>query len=601
MRTLGLIFSCGLGVLGAGCIFDISEATLTGSGGNGGDGGAGATNPNGGGGSNPQGGNGANGGDGGNGGTPDGGNGGDGGGGAPPTICETTCAKLDECFGAGNCQERDFDCADPTLNCVGECLENAECQVITDFFNGILTQDLSECLPACPQPKCNPDELGAGETINALCGVFVDAAGDGSAAGTKNDPTKDLAAALALTPVGKSVYICGSGSFEGTFTVRPGVSIYAGLTCGWERDDAQKPTLIAPGGSSSPTVSFSGPGASTLQNFEIIGPLAAGMPTTESSIAVLINRTTVTFRRMRVEAMPGEAGLAGADPAGSGAPGDNGDSAPVQCASAPPLGGTTMCGSIATDGGAGRACAATNGFGSNGLNNTPPGGAAGNYTTACVMAAPGTQGLMGAGGPSGLGQGMVNLGGFTPATGASQAPPGGHGGGGGGGGARNNNTGGGGGAGGCGGAGGFGGMGGGASFAIAVLAASITVEDSVLVASQGGRGGAGANGQMGGAGGARGQGLSSGSGCDGAVGGNGGQGGPGGGGPGGPAALIATFDGVLNVDAETCTASSTPSGGSRGAGATQGSEVGGVGEQGLGCQEINYANQTGNPATCIAH
>lgn len=600
MRTLGLMLSCGLGFLAAGCIFDISEATLTGSGGNGGNGG-GASSPNGGGGSNPDGGNGGDGANGGNGGAPQGGSGGDGGGGSPPTGCASTCAKLDACFGAGHCEERGFDCADETLNCAGECLKDSDCQALSDFFIGVLTPDLIDCLSGCPQPKCNPDELGPGETINPVCGVFVDAAGDASGAGTRGDPTNDLAAALAMAPMGRAVYICGSGSFEGNFSVQPGLSIYGGLSCDWQRDEEQKPTLVAPGGSSSPTVSFAGVGVSALQNFEIIGPIASGLPTTESSIAVLINRTSVTFRRMRVEAMPGETGLSGATASGTGAIGDNGDSAPAVCSATAPAGGATICGSTSTSGGAGRPCSSTNGSGSNGSNNPVGSGTAGTFTTVCVMATAGVQGGMGGAGPSGLGQGVIDLNGFTPATGAAQAPTGGPGGGGGGGGARLNNTGGGGGAGGCGGAGGFGGAGGGASFAIAVVVASITVEDSVLVASQGGRGGGGATGQLGGAGGVGGQGLSTGNGCDGALGGNGGQGGPGGGGPGGPAALIATFDAVLNVDAATWTASTAPSGGARGAGAVQGSEVGGVGEQGMGCQEINYATRTGNAATCITH
>ncbi|MBK6515674.1 MAG: hypothetical protein IPG04_16635 [Polyangiaceae bacterium] len=72
--------------------------------------------------------------------------------------------------------------------------------------------------------------LPTGESIPGECGVFVAAGATG--AGAKDDPTSDLAAALASVPANKAVYICGTDTFTGTFTAQGGRSIFGGLACG---------------------------------------------------------------------------------------------------------------------------------------------------------------------------------------------------------------------------------------------------------------------------------------------------------------------------------------------------------------------------------
>ena len=155
-------------------------------------------------------------------------------------------------------------------------------------------------------PGCIPSMLPTGESIPGECGLFVAAGATG--AGTKDDPTSDLAAALASVPANKAVYVCGTDTFTGTFTVQGGRSIFGGLACGgWTYDAASRPKLV--GGADSPTLAISGSGATKLEDFDVesVDAVAAGA----SSIGVLVDGTSADFARVDVTAKAGATGAVG--------------------------------------------------------------------------------------------------------------------------------------------------------------------------------------------------------------------------------------------------------------------------------------------------
>jgi hypothetical protein len=454
---------------------------------------------------------------------------------------------------------------------------------------------------------CVPNELAAGESLDASCGVFVDFAGSG--AGTKDAPTNDLQAALQQAQAGKAVYICGTDTFTGSFTLEGGISIYGALNCDWTFNAAAKPKLV--GNVDVPTLVLTGAGATRLEDLELENPnaLAPGA----SSIGLLVSETTLNAARLRISTGNGAAGAAGVAPGGTGTLGGNGTVGGAGCVSAQSVpggaGSVNMCGggvlSAGGDGGNGNVLAGGNGTA--GDANPPNPAAIANAGSGdpgpgtCTPGGNGAAGQPGGVGLGGGGLGVVTTSGFSSVDGQAGQSAGGPGqGGGGGGGARGADvcvgnaaaSGGGGGAGGCGGAPGSGGGGGGSSISIVVFNAAFNGDGLELFTQTGGVGGAGSSGQPGGGGGQPGLGGANG-GCAGGQGGQGGRGGAGGGGLGGHSLGIA-----IQSNSEPTLTNSTHTIGNPGAAGLGGNggpnNLGGTGDPGQRCLVLDF-----DTADCI--
>jgi hypothetical protein len=417
-----------------------------------------------------------------------------------------------------------------------------------------------------------------GEAVPATCGIFVQANETG--AGTPTDPTGDLAQALLDVPNAQAVYICGSDTFTGSFTMPGGRSIFGGLACGaWTYDDTQRPKLM--GNPDVPTLVVSGPGATKLEDFDVENPPAVALGA--SSIALVVETATTDIARCNLTSGTGAAGPDGADqPQTNGAVGAGGMTGVNACVSAVQNDGAPLtmndCGggnvSVGGSGGDGLVANGTDGadgtvgsLGSGGIGQPNMG----MWSCGVGTGGGGDNGSPGSPGSPGSGKGTLASSGFTPAPGGagSGGTPGQ--GGGGGGGAKGQAgcagaSGGAGGAGGCGGTGAQGGGGGGASVALVALNADITVMNSTLLTAAGGTGGTGGLGQPGASGGNPGfGGMGSGPAlpaCPGGLGGVGGAGGGGGGGRGGHSSPI------VFVGPEPMVTSSTLTKGMGGAGGT---------------------------------
>ncbi len=174
-------------------------------------------------------------------------------------------------------------------------------------------------------PGCIPSMLPTGESVPAECGVFVNASATGS--GTKADPTGDLADALSTVPENRAVYICGTDTFTGTFTLAGGRSIFGGLACAdWSYDAASRPRFL--GIEDSPTLIVSGNGETKLEDLLIESPDAVGVGA--SSIALMIVSASVDVARSDISAGAGAKGASGmefpapAQAGGNGMPGTSG-------------------------------------------------------------------------------------------------------------------------------------------------------------------------------------------------------------------------------------------------------------------------------------
>ena len=431
----------------------------------------------------------------------------------------------------------------------------------------------------------------AGGPVGDDCGVFV-AQGAGGGSGTKDSPVGSVAAALAM---GKSrIYLCAE-TFVEAVALPAGTSIYGGLDCqsDWSWSGSDKSGIEGPADAIALTIS--GSGSSTVADVTVtaVDAVAAGA----SSIAALVDGSTVDF--VRVDLVAG-AGMAGDDgevhtdaqaPNGSGGLAGTNDSGgacnTTQIPIAGGLGGEAVVCPAGVDSGKG-------GNGGNGTNAATGDPGAGGEPSDAVWGLGGSgegdpppctggEGKLGDSGPVPA-SGVSGLGGLT-ATGYE--PPlsvnGGHGqpgqGAGGGGGAntclngssqpRTGPSGGGGGSGGCGGLGGNGGQSGGSSIALISLDAMVTLSASTLSAASGGDGGAGEIGQQGGNGGGPGSSGGSGS-CFGGQGGSGGRGAPGGGGLGGHSLGIAFTGTAPSYEPTDVTISVASTSAAGGIGATDG-------------------------------
>lgn len=456
-----------------------------------------------------------------------------------------------------------------------------------------------------PPPECVP--AVANGAVADTCGIFVSSSlgDDATVQGTKANPFKTLAAAVAAAGQAKvPVYACAE-SFTEPVTVTATLALFGGLDCtmGWIHVQDAKTTLTAAADTVPLTLSNA---ASSVQivdfKVEAVGATVDG----GSSIAVIADAVAASFTRCELTAGNGVKGADGMMPAMTPGPtkasdmliaGNDGSDAcsnPTMV-----LGGlpkeNNLCGlgsnPVGGVGGTGFVGFGANGSASPANVQTALGGTGqpGLGAWSCVAGFVGDGGLNGETGMDGAGAagmtalGQLTLAGYVGVSGLSggDGKPGQ---GGGGGGAAKGKancagaSGGGGGTGGCGGLGGTGGKAGGASIGLVSLGATLSFATVSITVGNGGAGGDGGEGRIGKTGGIGGLGgVGSGtalSACDGGKGGAGGFGGKGGGGRGGHVIGIAA-SGSTAPNATTVTfTKGTPGDGGKGAMVLQDGEPG---------------------------
>lgn len=448
-------------------------------------------------------------------------------------------------------------------------------------------------------------DLVEGEAVGADCGVFVKAGATGD--GSQGSPYGTIQDAVDNIKTAKRIYVCGGDTFNGSVELPGGVSLYGALDCdGWKFAAANaKPRIL--GDADVPALAITEAGTTRIDHLDVESPNAVAVG--GSSIAVLVRTTTVTLDHCALIAGDGAKGEDGApfgaiaQSGGMGMPGSQGCQDSSTHAGGGP-GTNPVCADQAGGGGGNGQSSGSGGPGGPGDPNLMGGTAGvGQSGSQCTPGGQGDGGMPGNPGLAGSGIGQLEGSDYTPAPAPPAGGPGdpGYGGGGGGGAHRCELTptagpgGGGGGAGGCGGAAGRGGLGGGASFALAIVTADVTIVDSALTAGAGGEGGNGGAGQTGGLGGDGGpKGVVNGSNnsganaCAGGPGGAGGRGGAGGGGAGGPSAAIARVDSVVDRQGNVAvTVGSSGAGGPGGDNEGQGSS-GPEGDAGAVCEVLVF-------------
>jgi hypothetical protein len=385
------------------------------------------------------------------------------------------------------------------------------------------------CIDNLSDPKCTQ------ETST----IFVSQAkGIDSNPGTKVAPFQTIGAALSkITPERRRIILC-----EGTYnedislaSAHNGVSLFGGFDCDWNPKQT-KPVL---GSSANPFKIDSVTGLSMADL-----SIEAKDAQSGSSIALLVNASDVTLKRMRLVAGAGAKADTVTLTPFSNFPSQstlNGIIAPDASHGGAPNPVTCPGGAITTGGKGGD----LGNSGAPGLPGSPNGGTLSN----CADNRDGQTGVSPAPAAGATVAGRIDSTGWVPQAGE----PGANGGPGqgGGGGYGNAGGGGGGGAGGCGGAGGPGGKGGGASIALAASGGHVIVaSSSVLIAKNGGTGGDGVAGQ-GPQPEAGFRGTPSGNACQGGAGGMGGTGAAGGGGAGGLSAAVVYKGSKPTIETDT--------------------------------------------------
>ncbi len=426
--------------------------------------------------------------------------------------------------------------------------------------------------------NCTPNGM---DSVADECGVFVSSSKgfDIAGAGSKIEPFKTLAAAVARAAEDtKRVYACAE-IYSETLTLPAGVMLYGGLDCNkkWLYSGSKSTLTAGPDEVPLKVVGSAGPASAT----DFIVQAADAKKPGGSSIALIVAQATVGLTRCTIlpgKGAPGKPGSTPMDNVGSSDPSDptiKGNNGVDACdsgsqsfggdskenpfcplATGGSVGGSGGVGTI-LNGGGGVASTATpqTALGGKGQQNSDPswGCAVGTGTTG-MNGFPGDDGA-GATGDKGLGK--VDASGYVGVSG-KDGSDGKHGQGGGGGGAAKGKancagaSGGGGGVGGCGGKGGKGGMAGGSSIGIVSVGAMVSFVDVNILVGTGGEGGVGGDGKAGGAGGLYGLGGQGSKvvpytlpGCQGGAGGTGGGGGKGGGGRGGHAIGLAMTGSVM--------------------------------------------------------
>ncbi len=423
-------------------------------------------------------------------------------------------------------------------------------------------------VPDCPEdPADGPVPSG--------CGIWVSASqGYDENKGTRAAPVRTLTRAVELAKNGpRRVYACNETWFD-VLLVPSNVSLHGGFDCqhGWAYVGTEgKRAMLTPLSPIGMTWIAGGQEENVLLTDFHVEAISADEPGGSSLGVFFRGDAPLTIRRCEIIAGNGADGTDGepgsqpdqthpdGEPAEAGIPGNAGGdacSAPVSMGGDAPVHtcptGTSKGG---TGGDAGLMLAANGADGEPAAD--PPEGKGGLGEQSAPTCTNGQFGEFGATGASGLGgaftQAQITAEGYLGSAG-QDGQPGQHGKGGGGGGATFGSTavcgavnpggaaGGSGGSGGCGGKPGRGGQAGGSSICVAVhtsnaVLGKITVEETHLVAADGGNGGKGGKPQPGGIwglGGAGGAGMGSiKPGCKGGPGGYGGDGGYGGGGMGG--------------------------------------------------------------------
>lgn len=416
-------------------------------------------------------------------------------------------------------------------------------------------------------PSCDASAspLEDGCVVDEDFGVFVSPKGsDETGEGTRERPYGTLGHAVELAvSEGKRVYACATeGVFEETLALNAeheGLELFGALDCSdWTPNPALRAPVLAPEGSALVIEGVTE--GVTVESFRFEAP-DAELPG-ESSVAGFIQSSkNVTLRSVTLVAGDGADGANGvtepvAFPAKSELDGHAGTATTpgakvvVECAA----GGTT-------EGGVGGTIDPSGG-GPGMPNHEGPGGEAGLVGESCGSGGTGQDGADAPASPAGAGaqsHGTLGPSGWQPADG-EPGTPGLPGQGGGGGAGAPTGGGGSGGGGGCGGVGGAQGQGGGASIALLLLDAPVTLLDAELVAGRAGRGGAGDGGQAGqkefGFAGSFGPGA-----CGGGAGGLGGDGGAGGGGAGGLSVGLAIQGEAPSLEETTLTPGTAGAGG----------------------------------------
>ncbi len=388
-------------------------------------------------------------------------------------------------------------------------------------------------------PTCKGAPKDDPSCVSDAAGVFVSAAGDDAAAGTKSAPVKTLSAALGKRGAKKSVFVC-EGIYAETLTLgasENGLGVYGGFGCADWAYTGVKPVI---GASSGLKVDGITSGA-TFSDVQFVA--ADAVEDGASSIAATVsNSSGIVFERVSFKAGAGKTGTAGI--AGATAASDKalaGDSA-IGPTPAP----SRVCKCIASG--------VTVGTSTGGGGGIPNGGGAGGEPLITPPTPSGATGAPGGGAvtkcsPSGFGAdgsdapagidasksdliGTLEAYAWMPRRGADAEIGKTAQGGGGGSGISGGGAGGAGGCGGCPGLAGTGGAGGGSSLALVTAGSTLSFRDSEFAPSNAGDGGNGGAGGMGAIGGIGGSGASGGCGA-----GNGGKGGDGGAGAGGAGGL----------------------------------------------------------------
>ncbi|WP_437293035.1 hypothetical protein [Sorangium sp. So ce426] len=443
-------------------------------------------------------------------------------------------------------------------------------------------------------PSAEPSEETCLESLAARrvqdrCGVFVSALwGDDGNPGTKEEPVKTLAHAIAIAPRARGrVIVCNENYFE-AITLPSGIDLLGGYDCfgtrpWWKHhtermtnflvtlrpplDNAVPITVVAAQGDGE----VANDGVSTIVDMNVLQEWRLGLGL--SSIAMRLRPgAVVEVLRSVIQADGAEKGEDGEDAGYFAPPASYGEIGAIgrdACSAATVAGAPavrTVCGDLVSTGGkGGDGYPDRGGDAADGKPLPTPnpgdaglGGVGAKDGATCDDGRRGEDGAAGAPGAAGQGGRLTEAGweGVPGSQGGTGAPGQGGGGGGGAPGGRSacgnaalgGASGGSGGGGGCGGTGGKGGGGGGASIAIFAHAGSkLTLRETRVITGRGGAGGRGGEGQMGG------QGVQGGPpgldppmlgehACRGGYGGWGGKGGYGGGGSGGPSIGIAYAD-----------------------------------------------------------
>lgn len=465
--------------------------------------------------------------------------------------------------------------------------------------------------------SCGASPRDDTSVISNTCGVFVKPAasgGDGSIESPLGGLTEALDKARELQK--PYVFAC-KGTFTGAVVVPAGTRIFGGLDCenAWAITDQH--TLLKGADGEIPLV-FDGDGSSeTRVEFFDAEAANAGTPGGNSIAALARSGTVLHLENCSLTA-------------GTGADGQNGDSASATPPDKPMAGGPGInaCANPSTNNGGTayeNACETADpmfpeyslgGNGGNGYKASGQAGQPGSCEPAPMVpksegGKPGladcNQGGHGVGGANGVdgmpGAGALVVGSLSTTFGwvGAEGGAGGKGkpgeGGGGGGGQKGTNcagaSGGAGGAGGCGGTGGKGGKSGGASIALVSIGATVSLVNVKLASAKGGKGGDGGNSQQGAVGGDGGKGGTNGgnatlyAGCNGGKGGDGGSGGPGGGGTGGHSLGIAFTGAEPSHDTSVSFAVPVDGGGPGGIGGN-GNAAGNGGAKGQAAQTLSF-------------